>query len=231
MSIQSMTTVVEDGTMPLDVAEKYLSLYIGECDWNSKIAYLWSTQKKKFKDEDSAKEYVKKSVACACLTLIYNKTAIPEDKSSLLFWVGGWPQFNERDWFSIFREIIKKDLEIDQHRKAVIQLGVFDYIDMSPITRQAYNWLYDLLDKEKFDSQEKREEGIQKIKNLVKIYGGAIICNLFTNHQASVDKVLNWKSGYFIEREIYKVYSVDQIIKIKSAEVNKTNKNYIKNFK
>jgi hypothetical protein len=102
---------------------------------------------------------------------------------------------------------------------------------MSPITRQAYNWLYDLLDKEKFDSQEKREEGIQKIKNLVKIYGGAIICNLFTNHQASVDKVLNWKSGYFIEREIYKVYSVDQIIKIKSAEINKTNKNYIKNFK
>lgn len=230
MSIQSMKAVVEEGTMPLEIAEKYLGLYIGECDWNSKISYLWSTQRKKFKDEDSAKEYVKKSVSCACLTLIYNKTPIPEDKSSLLFWVGGWPQFNERDWFSLLKDVIKKDIEIDQYRKEVIQLGIFERIDMSPITRQAYNWLYELLDKEKFESKDKKDEAIQKIKNLVKIYGGAVICNIFTNHQSSVDKVLNWKSGYFIEREIYKIYSVDQIIKIKSTEINKTNKNYIKNF-
>lgn len=231
MSIQSMQTVIQDGTMPLDVAEKYLNLYIGECDWASKISYLWTTQKKKFKDENSAKEYVKKSIACTCLTPTYTKTVIPEDKSSLLFWVSGWPSFNERDWFKIFKDVVAKDIEIDQNRRKIISLGVFDYIDMSPMTRQAYNWMYDLVDREKFESLDKKNEAVDKIKNIVRIYGGAIICNLFTNHSSNIDKILNWRSGYFIEREIYKVYSVDQIIKIKSAEINKTNKNYVKIFK
>ena len=66
------------------------------------------------------------------------------------------------------------------------------------------------------------------MKNLVKIYGGAVICNVFNNYGLNIDKVLNWRSGYFIEKEIYKVYSIEQIIKIKKAEMAKTNPNYIK---
>lgn len=226
-----MQTVVQDGTMPIDVADKYLRLYIGDCDWPSKISYLWTTQRKKFKDEESAKDYVKKSVACTCLAPVYNKVSIPEDRSSLLYWVSGWPLFNEKDWFKIFKDVISKDIEIEEHRKRVVHLGVFEYIDMSPMTRQAYNWMYDLVDKEKFDSTTLKEQAVDKIKNIVRIYGGAIICNLFTNHSSNIDKILNWRSGYFIEREIYKVYSIDQILKIKSAEINKTNKNYVKTFK
>lgn len=226
-----MHSVVNDGTLPLDIAEKYLSLYLGECDWSSKITYLWTSQRKKFKDEDSAKEYVKKSIACACLCPVHNKVSVPEDKSSLLFWVSGWPLFNEKKWFKLFQEVVAKDIEIEEYRKTVVQLGIFDYIDMSPMTRQAYNWMYDLIDKEKFDSLENKLEAVEKIKNIVRIYGGAIICNLFTNHSSNIEKILNWRSGYFIEREIHKVYSIEQVLKIKSAEINKTNKNYVKTFK
>jgi hypothetical protein len=36
----------------------------------------------------------------------------------------------------------------------------------------------------------------------------------------NIEKVLNWRSGYFIEKEIYKVYSLEQILKIKKAELH-----------
>lgn len=67
-----------------------------------------------------------------------------------------------------------------------------------------------------------------KLSNLVKAYGGAVICNIFINHKSNVDKVFNWRSGYFFEKQIHKVYSIDQIKKIKLAELNKTNSQYIK---
>lgn len=228
MSIQSAEAMILDGTMSFDLAEKYLNIYLGEANWKEKIAQLWTVQKKKLGDEQKAKEFVKKSVACACLSPIVNKSPIPEEKHVLLFWVSGWPQYNERDWFQSLRDIVKKDLEIENNRKKILSLGIFEQIDMSPITRQAYNWLYEKLDKEKFSSEDKKMEAVEKIKNLVKIYGGAVICNIFTNYNLNVDKVLNWRSGYFIEREIYKVYSTDQIVKIKKAELSKTNPNYIK---
>ncbi len=228
MSIQSVESLALNGTMSFDLAEKYLSIYIGEADWKEKIGQLWTVQKKKIGDEQKAKDFIKKSVACACLSPIINKAVIPDEKHVLLFWVSGWPQFNERDWFELLREIAKKDLEIEKYRKIIFSLGIFEHIDMSPLTRQAYNWLYERLEKETFSSDEKKTEAIEKIKNLVKIYGGAVICNVFTNYGLNIDKVLNWRSGYFIEKEIYKVYSIEQIIKIKKAEMAKTNPNYIK---
>lgn len=231
MSIQSLEALVNDGTLSSEVAEKYLTLYIGEANWKEKIGQLWTTQQRKIKDDDKAKEFVKKSVACTCLSPLFNKVNIPEEKHVLLFWVSGWPQFNERDWFSAFRDIVKKDIEIEENRKQIIKLGIFSQIDMSPLTRQAYNWLYEKLDQEKFESEESKADAVEKMKNLVKIYGGAIICNIFTNYGPNVEKVLNWRSGYFIEKEIYKVYSIDQIVKIKIAEIKKTNKNYITNFR
>jgi hypothetical protein len=231
MYIQSLEAVVNEGTVSFDVAEKYLSIYIGNADWKEKISQLWNVQSKKNKDENNVKEFVKKSIACACLSPVVNRASIPEEKYPLLFWVSGWAQFHERNWFSLFQEVIKKDIEIENNRKKVLSLGFFDAIDMSPLTRQAYNWLYEKVDRESFSSNEEKQDSINKIKNLVKIYGGAIICNIFTNYSSHTEKVLNWRSGYFIEREIYKVYSLDQIIKIKQTEMNKTNKNYIKSIR
>lgn len=228
MSIQSIEALASNGTLSFDVAEKYLTIYLGEADWKEKIGQLWTVQKKKLGDEQKAKDFIKKSVACACLSPIINKNAIPDEKHAMLFWVSGWPQFNERDWFELFRGIAKKDLEIERNRKIVIESGIFSQIDISPLTRQAYNWLYQNMEKESFSSQAKKEEATEKFKNLVKIYGGAVICNVFTNYSSNVDKVLNWRSGYFIEREIHKVYSLDQILKIKKAELNKMNPKYIK---
>jgi hypothetical protein len=230
MSIQLLEQFVANNALTVELADKYLTLYLGESDWPEKLAQLWSVQKKKL-GEDKAKEFIKKSVACACLSPVINKSAIPEEKHVLLFWVSGWPQFNERDWLSLFKDTIKTDMQIEKNRALILKEGIFDHIDIPPLTRQAYNWLYERLDKESFSSQDKKEEAVTKMKNLIKIYGGAVVCNLFTNYSSNVEKVLNWRSGYFVEKEIHKIYSTEQIIKIKKAEMQKTNSNYVKTIK
>lgn len=230
MSIQLLEQFVSNNALTVELADKYLTLYLGESDWPEKLAQLWSVQKKKL-GEDKAKEFIKKSVACACLSPVVNKSTIPEENHVLLFWVSGWPQFNERDWLSLFKDTIKVDMQIEKNRALILKEGIFDHIDIPPLTRQAYNWLYERLDKESFSSHDKKEEAVTKMKNLIKIYGGAVVCNLFTNYSQHVDKVLNWRSGYFVEKEIHKIYSTEQIIKIKKAEMQKTNSNYIKTIK
>jgi hypothetical protein len=222
-----MEQLLTTNSLSVELAEKYLTLYLGDAQWQEKISQLWSVQSKKL-GEEKAKEFVKKSVACACLSPVINKSAIPEENHVLLFWVSGWPQFNERDWFSLFKDVVKNDIQVEKNRSIILNEGIFEHIDIPPLTRQAFNWLYEKLEKESFVSEERKNEAVTKMKNLVRIYGGAVICNLFTNYSLNIDKVLNWRSGYFIEKEIHKVYSVEQIIKIKKAEMLKTNSNYIK---
>ena len=78
MSIQSIEALATNGALSFDVAEKYLTIYLGEADWKEKIGQLWTVQKRRLGDEQKAKDFIKKSVACACLSPIINKSAIPD---------------------------------------------------------------------------------------------------------------------------------------------------------
>lgn len=227
---QDIIEAINNNSLSVPLAEKYLRLYVADIDWSVHISNLWKNFSNKFKDDNLAKEQVKKSIACTILLPFIEKTQIPDPPQNLLFWSSTWKQFGEQDWFSLLIEVFKEDVNISLNRNKLIQIGVIDPVDVSPITRQAYNWIY-----------EKVEHGIklhpdsvvssdtkEKITNLVRAYGGAVICNVFINHRLNVDKVLNWRSGYFFEKQIYKVYSIDQMIKIKTAELSKTNSKYIK---
>jgi hypothetical protein len=232
VSLKDVQNAVQDRTLPMSVAEKYLKLYVADIDWQSHIAILWKNALTKFKDQDLAKEHIKKAVACATILPFLEKTPIPDPPSNLLFWCTGWRQFHENDWFDLLVDIMKEDIEISLNRNKIIEVGVIDPIDVSPITRQAYNWLYDKASDTYIVQNNLSNDQINDIKlkftNLVRAYGGAIICNMFVNHKMNIDKVTNWRSGYFFEKQIYKVYSLDKIIKIKTAEINKTNQKYIK---
>lgn len=227
---QDIIEAVKNGSLSVPLAEKYLRLYVADIDWSVHIANLWKNFSSKLKDEQLAKEQMKKSIACTILLPFVEKTQIPDPPQNLLFWSSTWKQFNEHQWLDLLIEIFKEDINISINRNKLIQLGVVDPVDISPITRQAYNWIY-----EKVESSIKLSPEFvisvdvkDKITNLVRAYGGAVICNVFINHKLNVDKVLNWRSGYFFEKQIYKVYSIDQMIKIKTAELNKTNSKYIK---
>lgn len=225
MSLQDISTAIKEKTLPVSIAQKYLKLYIADIDWEPYIANLWKNACNKF-STDLAKEYVKKAIACATILPLIEKTPIPDPPSNLLFWCTGWRQFNEQDWFTMLLEVMQEDLIITENRNKIIKIGIIDPIDVSPITRQAYNWLYEKVSDE-FNGKCSDELN-EKIINLVRAYGGAVICNMFIKHKVNIDKVLNWRSGYFFEKQIYKVYNIDQIIKIKTAELNKTNKKYIR---
>ena len=47
------------------------------------------------------------------------------------------------------------------------------------------------------------------------------ISNIFVNHKNHISKIHSWNNGYFFEREIYNVYTFEQIEKIKSLEIKK----------
>lgn len=228
MSLQEMQEVINRDSLPMGVAQKYLKLYVADIDWVPHVTTLWNQSLKKNRNQEEAKNHIKKAISCATMLPYMEKTLIPDPPEQLLFWCTAWKQFSEKDWFLLLKDVIKKDIEILQNRNRLIQLGVIDPIDLSPMTRQAFNWLYQKADETLCLNESNTLDIKNKLTNVVRVYGGVTVCNLFINHKQNIDKVFNWRSGYFFEREIHKVYSIDQIEKIKSAEFSKINNKYIK---
>lgn len=230
MFLEQLNKVVNEKTLPVDVAEKYLNLYIGEADWKTHISKLWTNFENKNKNSELSKEEIKKAIACTILLPTMEKTNIPDPVHLILFWCPTWNQYKEKDWFSLLLEVIKKDLMIQTNHKELLSLGVIDPIDYSPLTRQSFNWLYTQAEQNGDITEKNKDVVVKKMQNLVRIYGGAVISNIFMNHKYVLDKVFNWRSAYFFEREIYNIYSYDQIIKIKKTEIEKLNSKYVKSL-
>lgn len=228
MSLSEMKKVLEEGSLSIDVADKYLRIYVADLDWKDSIVRLWEMFSKKTKDSNLSKNLVKKTISCTILLPILEKTVVPDPPTNLLFWSTKWDKFTKDDWFDKLALVIKEDLEITEKRNNLISLGVLSRVDISPMTRQAFNWLFEKYLSKEESNQEKLADIKNNFLNLVKVYGGAVICNMFINHKSNIEKVFNWRSGYFFEKEIHKVYSLEQIQKIKLAELNKINSNNIK---
>jgi hypothetical protein len=223
MSTEDIEKCIQEKSLSIDVADKYLKIYIADIDWKVHITSLWRNAMNKTKNEDAAKDYIKRAISCATLLPVMENTPIPNPPSNLLFWCTSWNQFEKYDWFDMFIEVLTQDLKVIEKRNKLIQSGVLSRIDVSPMTRQAFNWIY-----EKHSSTEAENSlSKEKFTNIVRVYGGAIVCNMFVNHKINVDKIYNWRTGYFFEKEIHKVYTIDQINKIKKAEFNKINSKYI----
>ncbi len=228
MSYQDLEKVVNEGVISIEVAEKYLTIFLGPHDWKKALLKLWESSGAKRKDLEERKEFVKKSISCAVLLSYTEKSAIPKPPDNILYWCSGWLQFKERDWFKMFQDLLKEDIKIAEDRNKAIMLGIIDPIDISPVTRQAFNWLYNAAKDNGYINEENADELKSKFSNLVMAYGGAVVCNIFMNHENVIKNMFNWRSGYFFEREIHKIYTTDQILKIKNLELQKANQNYVK---
>lgn len=228
MLIEDLQKVINEDTLPTDVADAYLKIYVADIDWKVHIGKFWGNTKSKLKTEEEAKLHIKKTIACTTLLPYYDKTIIPDPPQNLLFWIPTWNQFNEKEWLDLYKKMIRSDIEIRKNRKQMLSCGVIDSIDYVPLTRQAFNWLYNKAEESNCITEDNKKDLIKKFQNLVKIYGGAIICNVFAKHESNVSKVVNWRSGYFIEKEIYKIYTVEQMKKIKQTEISKIDPKHIK---
>ena len=222
--------VIAENAMPIELAEEYLKLYIADVEWSEHIQKLWGNFYNKNKNEEQSKALVKRAVSCAILLPGMDNTQIPDPPHSLLFWCTAWAQFYERDWFELFKEVVTTDIEIKNNRKQIIELGIIDPIDYSPMTRQAFNWLYDKAESSGCIDVNNKSLVAQKLKNLVTIYGGAVVSSIFISHKGLLPKITNWRSGYFFEKQIYKVYNLEKILKIKKMELAKTNPKYVKTY-
>lgn len=228
MLIEDLQKVINEDTLPTEVADAYLKIYVADIDWKTHIGKFWSNTKSKSPNEDQAKLHIKKTIACTTLLPYYDKTIIPDPPQNLLFWIPTWNQFTEKDWLELYKKMIKTDIEIRKNRKQMLACGVIDSIDYIPLTRQAFNWLYNKAEETNCINDDNKKDLIKKFQNLIKIYGGATICNVFSKHESNVSKVVNWRSGYFIEKEIYKIYTIDQMKKIKQTEISKIDPKHIK---
>ncbi len=209
-------------------AVKYLSLYVGESDWAKHIDALWSRLTKK-NSEEQAKVLLKKTIACAVLLPVYDKTKIPDNPENLLFWCPSYQQFDDQDWTEKLLEVIERDLEIESWRLQCQRLGVIYPIVYAPWPRQAFNWLFKAAEESGQVNDDNREVIEKRFERLVLTYGGLVICHIFQKEESKIKKkVLNWRTGYFFERLIFEIYSVDQVVKIKKQELLKTNKTLVK---
>lgn len=211
-----------------EIAIKYLNLYVGESDWGRHIDALWFRLLKRH-GEEAAKTLLKKTIACATLLPVYDRTKIPDNPENLLFWCPSYQQFNDEDWTSKFLAVIQRDEEIESWRLDCQRLGVVYPIVYAPWPRQAFNWLFKAAEESGHVNDSNKNLIEKRFERLVLTYGGLVICHIFQKEEYKIKKkVLNWRTGYFFERLIFEIYSIDQVLKIKKQELLKTNKTLVK---
>lgn len=221
---------VLEGSLDKKVMERYLTIYLGECSngsWETQIDKLWG----KVKNKPDAAKVLKNLVAHAILVSTTDKTIDVDVPENFFHRSQFFRQVSERDWFKDFQKVVEEDLAIDKYRAEAKSLGIIDPIEYQPYTRQAFNWLYARAEDSGDITPENKERVTRLLKNLVYAYGGASICSVFTNHADSISKVANWRTGYFFERLLFKVYTPEQVFKIKKQELAKTSTKLVKRIR
>lgn len=202
---------------------KYLQFYVAQIDWRPHLKTLdaQTLRKNSRLSPSELRQLLDKQKACTVLLPYYDKSKILNPPENLLFQVGNWHQMNERDWFSELKEILAQDTAYDFFKDDLLDLGIIDPLEFNPITRQAYNWL---IQRAEQSADGCSLEAARRFKNLVYIYGGAVICSVFQKPewQKKIRDLHNWRTGYFFRRLIHEIYpNIEDIKKIKKMEINK----------
>lgn len=227
---EELTRVVKEGVLPGPVASQYLTLYLGEANWPNHISAVWTKlQRRNHSTQDELLAKMRRTIACAVLLPLHEPYKAQQERpENLLHRVIFWDQLNERDWFAELQKVIARDIQIQGWRNQALSLGVIDPLEYAPYTRQAFNWLYEKAEASGCITDDNKDDVARRHTNMVKAYGGACISNIFLKHAEAVKKVLNWRSGYFVERLIFDVYSSGDVMKIKRMEIAKTNAKLVK---
>jgi hypothetical protein len=221
---------VLDGTLDINIAARYLEIYLGKCSsgtWGDHIMKEYAKIEKK----PNSGELMRNLLACTILLPLTDKSITAEVPENLLHRVSYFRQLKENDWFKDFQAVVKRDLEINNYRAEASSLGIIDPIEYQPFTRQAYNWLYGKAEDSGEITPESKQTVAKHLRSLVLSYGGAVICSIFTNHSEYVQKVHNWRTGYFFERTIFAIYEPEQVMKIKKQELAKSNTKLVKSIR
>lgn len=228
-SQEDLDKVLNRNILTRPVAQKLLNIYVCETDWWPHVGRLHHQLSRKF-GKDEASEMVKESVAFTILLPAEDRTVkidYDNPENNLFKW-RSFHQFEAKNWFEELKGVIRQDAEIVKYRKQALSLGVIDPIEYQPYCRQAFRWMCDHAEE---DEANLTQERLKQFRGLVMAYGGAVISNIFEKHMAEVKKVTNWRTPYFMERLIFDIYDIDKVMKIKSTELERTNKKLVKQIK
>lgn len=202
--------------MPSELV-KYLEIYTAPnppVDWKTHLDNLTE----RVRDRDRRRQ----QVAFAILLPAYDKSVVRNgmDPAKLLFGAPKFDQFDGRDWWD---DLIKVKQQDDGHietRQQALNHGFVYPLEYNPRWRQAFRWLIERVEKHN-DNDLNLEDSKHKFENLVFCYGGAIICNIFNKPELSkrIESLPNWRTAYFFERLIHKVYKPEEIIQIKKNDI------------
>lgn len=211
-----MTT--EQFTIKRDMAIKYLVTYVaeGEDEWLEALGSLSS----RVHDKD----LLRNIIAATILLPAQDRSVIPEIPYNLLFWIRKYDQFKRKDWQKELQKVFAKDDKITDLRSQLVVLGCIDPIEYAPYPRQALRWLVDRSKK----SEDYSKETEKKFRSLVHVYGGVTISNVFKQYDQKLSRLLNWRSHYFFEKTIHSIYDIEQLVRIKKTEIDKTNPTLVK---
>jgi hypothetical protein len=209
-------------TLKLEVADKYLKIYNADIDWEPFIREVHGRLTNQM-SADEARAEIKKRLACTILLPHYEKNTIQDPPQNLLYYCHKWSQYSSRDWVTDLFSVMEKDQVNEKIRNKCLDLGVIFPLQYNPNTRQAFNWLYDEAEASGDLTPETKAAVVKKLQNLVYAYGGVVVCSVFSKPELKpkIKSFLNWRSGYFFERLIHEVYKEDELIKIKTHEINK----------
>lgn len=228
-SQETLDKVLKQDVITREVAQKLLSIYVCETDWWPHVGRLHQLLSRKH-GKESASEMVRESVAFTILLPTEDKTIridCDNPENNLFKW-RSFHQFEGKNWFKELQKVIRRDAEITEYRKQALALGVIDPIDYQPYSRQAFRWICDHAEE---DGVELTDDKLKKFRGLVMAYGGVAISYMFEKHTAEVKKVTNWRTPYFIERALFNTYSIEQVLKIKSKELDSTNPKLVKQIR
>lgn len=229
---ENMRAVAEGRSIDPKTAEHYLNVYVGTASsWTDQIKGLYSNLRRKHSEEE-AKLKTRSILSCGILMPALDRTVHPDPERYLdRLRNGYYSQLNERDWFEELSTTVARDLEITEWRNHALSMGVIDPIEYHPFCRQAYKWMVARAEETNVLTDDTREEIERRFKSLVWAYGGAVICNIFTRHDDHLKKVINWRTGYFLERVVFEAYKPEHVYKIKKAELDKTAPQYVRKIK
>lgn len=228
----TVSTVMEkEYVLNEEIASRYLTLYLGVSDWEVHLKTLYARLKRQYGDQ-TAKEELRKRIAFAVMLPAYDKSTITDPPENLLFKGSHYSQYDQKDWVGLLGEQIKQDKEIEETRNKCKSLGYVYPIVYSPITRQAFNWLFEKAQNAGVVTPQNKQDVVKIFEKLVVAYGGKVICTIFEKEDWKINKkVLNWRSNYFFEKLIYEIYTPEQIFKIKKQELAKTNPRLVRSVR
>lgn len=203
--------------LPIEEFVKYLKLYNAEIDWLPHLKDLGDQLYKKTNNRDMAKLAARKQAAFAILYPEIDHAAITDPPFKLLYYAAKHSQLDTKDWGTELVKVIENDAKIKRVRDELISLGTIDPIYYVPRWREAFCKLMD----EVVASGIEVETPIEKrFEFLVKCYGGTIINTLFQpQYVKQVNKILNWRTPYFVEKMIHKVHKSEDLVKIKALDL------------